>query len=798
MLKAQKRKSNTIISVERKDDSLYLYSEKGMYRLMPKCAQIVRITFTARDKFMETEKPGIVDTLLFSEWKHTQTDQQVLLKTKELTVIIQKDTASFSFYDSDGKLLLRERAENSKELDEFTAYRIADGAEVKKEVVVTADGSKEVIHAADKVEEGTLYHTRLYLDWQKDEALYGLGQQEEGLLNLRGQMLFIHQANKKIAIPMLISSLGYGILMDTYSPMIFSDTVYSSYLYTEADYEMDYYFINGSSMDGVVKGYRKLTGKAAMLPKWAFGYIQSQERYETADEILKIAEEYRKREIGLDALVLDWCSWEDGKWGQKTFDSIRFPHPEKMIDKLHDNNIHFMISVWPNASENCENYGEFHEKGLHLPAGGIYNAIKREGRSLYWNQLERGLFSKGVDAWWCDSSEPFTPEWNHLGKMEAANQYTEYFQSLCNYMPSWLTNAYCLYHAQAIYEGQRKSQENSLSEKRVMNLTRSGYTGQQRYGTVLWSGDISASWDTMKRQIAASLNFCASGLPYWTVDIGAFFVKKGVPWYWDGDYEKAAEDLGYRELFVRWYQWGCFLPIFRGHGTDCRRELWEFGEKGEIFYDALVGINKLRYELMPYIYSQAGKVWMEDASFIKMLAFAFTDDKQALEISDQYIFGDCMMVCPVIQPMYYGKGSCQITNVARSRQVYLPKGQGWYDYWTNQYYEGGQWIEADAEINKIPLFVKEGSIIPMTSFTTSVFNNGKNISLRIYAGKDASFSLYEDAGDGYGYEKGEYTLRELHWNEEVQKLHIEQNFVSETNRYEAEIVNSIMIQKERK
>ena len=798
MLRAEKRKCSYITYVERKEDSLYLYSEKGICRLMPKCAQIIRVTFTVKDHFSNVNKPGIVDHSIYSKWDFIQTEEQVSLRTEELNVVIRKNTGSISFYDKAGKLLLKERDENSKELDEFKVYKVAENAEVKKEVIVTADGSKEVIHAAKKVEDGILYHTRLYLDWQKDEALYGLGQQEEGLLNLRGEMVFLHQANMKIAIPMLISSFGYGLLMDTYSPMIFSDTVYGSYLYTEADHEIDYYFIYGHNMDGVIKGYRKITGKATMLPKWAFGYIQSQERYETAAEIIQIADEYRKRELGLDAIVLDWCSWEDGKWGQKTFDESRFPHPDEMINELHKRNIHFMISVWPNSSENSDNYAEFHQKDLHLPVSNIYNAIKEEGRNVYWNQLAKGLFSKGVDAWWCDSSEPFTPEWNHMGKLEPVNQYTEYVQSVSNYMPSWLTNAYCLYHAQAIFEGQRNSQENSIAEKRVMNLTRSGYTGQQRYGTVLWSGDISASWETMKRQITAALNFCASGLPYWTVDIGAFFVKRGKPWYWDGDYEKGTKDLGYRELFVRWYQWGCFLPIFRGHGTDCRRELWEFGDKGEIFYDALERMNKLRYELMPYIYSQAGKVWLEDESFIRMLAFAFTDDRQALEIDDQYLFGDSIMVCPVTTPMYYEKNSCTLSHIQKSRRVYLPKGQGWYDYWTNQFYEGAQWIDADADISKIPLFIKEGSIIPMTCFTNSVYNNGKVITLCIYAGKDCDYTLYEDAGDGYDYEKGEYALRKMYWSEETQKLHFEQHLISESKCKMAEIVETKIVHKERK
>ncbi len=798
MLRAEKRKSSSITLVERKDNSLYLYSERGMCRLLPKSDNIVRITYTEKNGFSDIVKPGVVDESSFSQWEFSQTDEYINLCTGQITIVINKETFSFLYYDRNDRLLLQEREGDSKELDEFTVYKIAENTEVAKQVIDTADGKKEVIQAAKKEEDGRLYHTRLHLKWQEGEALYGLGQQEEGVLNLRGHTLYVHQANKKIAIPMLVSSLGYGILMDTYSPLIFNDTEYGSYLYTEADREMDYYFICGSDMDEVIRGYRRLTGKAAMLPKWAFGFIQSQERYETEEEILQIAEEYRKREIGVDAIVLDWCSWEDGKWGQKTFDSKRFPHPEAMIEKLHKMNIHFMISIWPNSSENCENFKEFSEKGLLLPFSQVYNSLNEEGRKVYWEQLERGLFLKGVDSWWCDNSEPFTPEWNHLFKMEAAQQYGEYVQYTNNYLPAWLTNAFCLFHAQGIYEGQRQSEVNQNSEKRVMNLTRSGYTGQQRYGTVLWSGDISASWDTMRKQIVAGLNFCASGLPYWTVDIGAFFVKKGVPWYWDGDFDKGTNDLGYRELFARWYQWGCFLPIFRSHGTDFRRELWEFGDKGDMFYDSLIIANRLRYELIPYIYSQAGLVWMEDLSFIKMLAFAFPKDRQVLELDDQYMFGDSIMVCPVTFPMYYGRNSSPLEDIEKKRKVYLPKGQGWYDYWTNQYYDGGQWIEADADILKLPLFIKEGSIIPMTSFTDSVKHSGDNITFHIYTGRDASFTFYEDGGDGYGYEKGEYSVTKVYWSESEQRASMEQKELSAFKGMNLRNENTILIQKERK
>lgn len=769
MLEPMPMKECCIRKTERRDECLYMYSDRGMHRLKPLGERAVRITYTERELFSTREKPGVMVKDEWPDWQYTEDGRSVTFCSTGLKIVIDKNTASYTYYDSEGKLLLEERARESKCLDEFQSYRLAEDAEMKVDKIQTADGVKEVIREAAKVPGEKFYHTRLYLKWQEKEALYGLGQHEEGLLNLRGQTVYLHQANRKIAIPMLVSSLGYGILMDTYSPMIFNDTAYGSYLYTEADDELDYYFVNGGTMDGVVKEYRFLTGKAAMLPKWAYGYIQSQERFETAQELVDVSREYRDRGIGLDCIVLDWMSWPDNLWGQKTFDKKRFPDPSGMVNALHDMNVHFMISLWPTMDQKCGNYREFQERKLLLPGSNVYNALSREGRELYWKQVEEGLFVHGVDAWWCDSSEPYTPDWNYKEKPEPAKLFSEYCQTVQDHLPAWATNAYALYHAQALYEGQRGVQNRGTPEKRVVNLTRSSYTGQQRYGTILWSGDIDASWDTLRKQIAAGLSFCASGLPYWTVDIGAFFVKRGAQWYWRGDFPAATEDMGYRELFTRWYQWACFLPVFRGHGTDCRRELWQFGDKGEMFYDVLVEMNKLRYRLMPYIYSQAGRVWLEDASMIKLLTFDFPEDEQVWDIRDQYLFGDSIMVCPVTEAMYYGAGSQPLGETCKQRKVYLPKGCGWYDYWTDTYYEGDQWIMADAPIEKIPLYVKAGSIIPVVEPADHVGSgylekNGCDVTYRVYKGGDCSFLLYEDAGDGYGYERGEYrtTLLEAH------------------------------------
>ena len=768
MISVIKRPDRTVINFERMENTLVIYTLHGMIKLEPKSPNIVRVVYTLKDTFSKDEKPGVQMRETFEKWSHEETENEVILRTDMLQVKINKSTASIRYYDERGKLLLKERDQESKNLEEFDSFSWLVDENAKIDKVVTPDGVKEVVRDAAKVFDRKLFRTRLYLEWQDEEALYGLGQHEEGHLNLRGTTVYLHQANMKIAIPMLISSLGYGLLIDTYSPMIFNDTNFSSYLYTEADDEMDYYFIYGGDMDGVISGYRKLTGKATMLPKWAYGFLQSQERYETAQEMIDLVNEYRERRIGLDCVILDWMSWEDNLWGQKTMDKERFGDPSEMMDKIHSQNAKLMISIWPNMHEDCDNYKEFAENKLFLPGSSIYNPYKKEGRELYWKQVYEGLFTHGIDAWWCDSSEAFTPEWNHLGAQEPSTMYHEFIEAAIKSIPTQFTNSYCLYHARTMYEGQRAVTD----EKRVINLTRSGYTGQQRYGVILWSGDISANWITMKRQIAAGLNLCASGIPYWTLDIGGFFIKKGIQWYWNGDYDKGYEDLGFRELFTRWFQFGCFLPIFRSHGTDFRRELKYFGEPGEMFYDALIKTNHLRYELMPYIYSMAGRVWKDDYTMLRMLAFDFASDAKARETDDQFLFGDSIMVCPVTEAMYYEVESKPI-EAQKSRKVYLPQGANWYDFWTNEYFEGGQTIIADAPIDQIPLYVKAGSILPMTCFMNYVDELADApIEIRVYPGKDAEFELYEDEGNSYRYEAGDYAITKLTWSEKDQELHI--------------------------
>ena len=348
------------------------------------------------------------------------------------------------------------------------------------------------------------------------------------------------------------------------------------------------------------------------------------------------------------------------------------------------------------------------EHGFLLGDQVTYNAFDEQARALYWKQANEGLFSLGVDAWWCDCTEPFEADWTGETKPEPEERRRINTEEAKKYLDPQYINAYSLQHSRGIYEGQRLT----TGSKRVVNLTRSAYAGQQRYGTITWSGDISAKWQTLKRQIAAGINFCVTGLPYWTADIGAFFVAKKDLWFWDGDFQAGCEDLGYREFYVRFFQYGTFLPLFRSHGTDTPREVWRFGEPGSRFYDTLVTFIRLRYHLLPYLYSLAGRVTQEDYTMLRALAFDFRQDPQVYNIADQYLFGPAFLVNPVTEPMYYLPGSQPLPPRSQTRQVYLPAGSDWYDFWTGRRFSGAQTVEADAPLEILPLFVRAGSIVP--------------------------------------------------------------------------------------
>ncbi len=769
MLEAVKPKVTKVIDVTPQENALILNTENG--KIMVEICQpsIVRIVYTLEKDIAFERGPAMVlkEPYIQDDWSYEMHEKTIEIITEELKIRIDKETGSIAYFDRYGQLLLQESEHTSKELIPYEAYKTVFDEESNVKRIKTPDGVKEILSEGKKEFDKTLYHSRVSFAWQKDEALYGMGQHEEGYLNLRGQRIYLHQSNLKIAIPMLVSTQRYGLLFDCYSPLIFNDNGFGSYVYAEAQKQLDYYFIHGECFDDVISGYRYLTGRASMLPRWSYGFIQSLERYETGKELIETVKEYRKRKVPLDCIVLDWLSWEGELWGQKTFDKDRFFDPTSMIRQLHELDVHFMISIWPNMTRTSDNYKEMERKKCTLPQSEIYDAYRQEGRALYWKQANEGLFVHGVDAWWCDSSEPFTPEWNQEIRPEPDQNYQTFHEIASQYVDQEFTNAYALFHAQGIYEEQRKV----TTQKRVVNLTRSGYHGQQKYGVILWSGDISAQWSTLKNQIPAGLNLCASGLPYWTLDIGAFFVKQGQPWFWDGDFEEGNQDLGYRELYTRWYQLGAFLPIFRSHGTDTRREIWNFGNEGEMFYDAIKTFTHLRYGLMPYIYSTAAGVHFRHETMMRMLAFDFNKDSKVYNIKDQFMFGKQMMICPVCEPMYYKAGSKALEDVSKKRYVYLPKEVGWYDFWTGQYDVGGQELLAEAPIDKIPIFIRSGSIIPLAQEVQSTNALDDSVyDIRVYTGADGKFTLYLDEGDNYNYEKGECAFIEMYWDDAEKKL----------------------------
>lgn len=777
-------------------DHLFIETTKGNMKLEPFTESVVRVVYTLEEDFSK-KKSLIVQGKAKSDvcFTVTETEDELGFSTANLQIAINKETGSFSYMDGNGQILVREPVEGGKKLVPVDVMKTVFDEDAEIETGQGADGIRVSTQNYKKVFDRKAYRTKLSFEWDDEEALYGLGSHEEGIMNLRGHFRHLYQQNMKAVVPMLVSTRGYGLLIDSYSLMTFHDDIYGSYIWTDVDDEMDFYFIHGPEFDDIVKGYRYLTGKTPMLPKWSFGYVQSKERYKTQEEILDIVKEYRKRQIPLDLIVLDWQSWPGELWGQKTFDENRFPDPKEMMDRIHDMNARLMISIWPIMRAGGQNHKEMEENGYLLANQATYNAFDEDARAMYWKHANEGLFSKGIDAWWCDCTEPFEADWKGELKPEPEERLIINTEEAKKYLDPEYINAYSLEHSKGIYEGQRSVTE----KKRVINLTRSAYAGQHRYGTITWSGDIAAKWETLRNQIPEGLNFCVTGEPYWTLDIGAFFTKnKEDLWFWDGDYNDGYNDLGYRELYVRWFQYAAFLPMFRSHGTDTPREVWRFGEPGSIFYDTLLRFIKLRYRLIPYIYSLAGAVTHRDYTMMRVLAFDFRGDSEVYDIKDQFMFGPSFLVSPVTHPMYYERDSCPLSGVDKVRQVYLPKGCDWYDFWTGQRLVGGQRILARAPLEIMPLFVKAGSIVPIGPEIQYVDEiKDASVELRIYSGNDATFTIYEDEGDNYNYEKGQYAETVINWDDDSRVLTFEQRKNKFDGMVEERIYKIVLVSEEK-
>ncbi len=763
-----------VLTYQLRDDGLYLHTDRGLLMaLTPYTARAVRVRCTLRDTFSTRESLMVTARPAAIPFTVAETPERLVFATDELVIEIDRQTAAFTYRDRAGRLLTREPARGGKTLLPVDVVVSQFDASVDAEHGASVDGVRSHARAVRQVVDRQAYQTKLEFEWAAGEALYGLGSHEEGMFNLRGQHQYLYQQNMKAVVPVLVSTRGYGVLLDSYSLMTFHDDAFGSYLWSEMADELDYYFMYGPEFDHLVRELRGLTGAAPMLPKWAFGYVQSKERYVTQEELLDVVREYRSRNLPLDCIVLDWKSWPGDLWGQKSLDPQRFPDPDGLTAALHDLHAHLMVSIWPIMARGGDNWREMLERGYLLGNQATYNAFDPAARACYWDQANRGLFSHGVDAWWCDCTEPFEADWNGAVKPEPEVRLRINTGEAKRYLDPAYINAYSLLHSQGIYEGQRQGNP----EKRVVNLTRSAYMGQHRYATVTWSGDIAANWETLRRQIADGLNFCATGSPYWTLDIGAFFVqRKPDLWFWNGDYDAGVEDLGYCELYVRWFQYGAFLPMFRSHGTDTPREVWRFGEPGEPVYDALVKALDLRYRLLPYIYSLAGWVTQHDYTMLRGLPFDFRDDPATYDIADQFMFGPAFLVNPVTEPMVYAAKSRPLAGVTRARPVYLPAGDlsaggDWYDFATDRRFTGGQTVLADAPLDTLPLYVRAGSIIPMGPSRQHVNDlPDAAVELHIYGGRNGSFLLYEDEGDGYGYEQGAFATILIEWDDRARRL----------------------------
>lgn len=680
-----------------------------------------------------------------------QKGDELLLSSASLQVSLNLNNGRLVFQTAKGAALLTEKAEGAT----FTPFN---------------DAGEQTFSAGQTFQ----------LD--RDEAIYGLGILQNGKMSQRNQEVRMVQDNTWDYVTFFQSVKGYGLFWDNYSPTVFKDNDEGTSFTSDVAPLIDYYVLYGGNADGVVALMRDLTGQVPLFPLWTYGYWQSKERYKSQDEIVGVVRKYRELGVPLDGIIQDWQYWGSNYlWNAMDFLNDDFPQPKRMIDDIHRMNAKLTISIWSSFGPHTKQYKELEEMGALLnigtwPQSGVgfwpprmdypsgvrvYDAYNPKARDLYWRYLNEGLFKLGMDGWWMDSTEP-----DHLSvKPEDFDNQT--------YLGSFrkVRNAYPLMTVGGVYEHQRAV----TSDKRVFILTRSGFAGQQRYGSSVWSGDVGSSWDMLRKQVPAGLNFSLCGLPHWNSDIGGFFAGSfNRPWKG----MRGAQNPLYQELYVRWMQFAAFTPMMRSHGTEVPREIYQFGKKGEPIYDAIEKTIRLRYALLPYIYATSWEVTNQQSSFMRALFMDFADDKKVLDTNDQYLFGKSILVAPVLAPQYTPEDRNENAPAAdftatRSTDVYLPAGTLWHDFWTNERHQGGQTITRESRIDLIPLYVKAGSILPLGPDVQYVGEkNWDNLDIRVYPGADGSFTLYEDEGDNYNYEKGQYSTIPFTWNEKQRKLTI--------------------------
>lgn len=780
--------SGPIQSFERNSAGATLYFKGEVLRIDVCSERIIHVMASPTPKIPPAIVPAVIHPCRDSNFKVVSNKLTVTIQTAALEISIDRETGTLRFLSADGKSVLSEPADGGRTL-----------------TPVTIDGT-------------TTFRVQQQFLSPPDEALYGLGQHQEGFFNLRGIPVRLQQANTNISIPVVLSTKGYGLIWNNPSLTDFNDadqpiqldatgkgsfrtgaageygfllagndrgrlrlsvgdetiidlhnmwvpdsagakinlkadTEYAISAQTggetqlfmhppsdttefrsEAGGAVDYYFLYGPQLDRVIQEYREMTGPAPLLPRWAYGFWQCRERYSSQQQILDTAAEFRKRQIPVDVIVQDWQYWGKYGWNAMRFDESEYPDPAKMMSELQQLNFHMVISVW--AKFGVETEVDQEMKNAHLlltsdaKTGEPGEAKEKENwvdlfnpkaQKAYWSDIDRNLFSSGLDGWWLDADEPegdpLKNDKTYLG-------------------PGVLVrNAFPLFETSAVYDGQRATTES----KRVVILSRSAFTGQQRNSSISWSGDISANWETLRRQIPAGLSFGMSGFPYWTTDIGGFF--RPPDQYTSTDYH---------ELLIRWFQFGAFCPIFRVHGYRSETEMWKYGPDVE---KVLTQIDDLRYRLLPYIYSAAWGVTNNGQTLMQGLPLVYPNDVAVRGVTDEFLFGDAMLVNPVTQ-----KG-------ATTRSVVLPAGDDWVDFWTGQTSRGGQTIAVDAPLNRIPIMVKAGSIVPIGPVVQSAALPEEPLEIRIYGGRDADFQLYDDSGDGYAYEHGARATVQIHWND---------------------------------
>ena len=717
-------------------------TEQGSTRVTFMSPKIVRVQHgTALDK--DTEKSLVVTMTPEANVKVSVKDKtsDITLTTSALTVVINKENGQVQFL-SKGKNLLKEKA--------------------------------------------TTFSPRLAQTYtlDEDEPIYGLGTLQDGKLNRRGtERKRLEQSNLEDFQYVIQSLKGWGIYWDNYSRADFTDNKEGMTFSPSAGTQLDYYFMYGQTVDGVNGLMRQLSGNAPLMPLWTYGYWQCRERYKSSRELLEVVDWHRKNGVPLDGIVQDWQYWGSNYlWNAMDFLNEEFADGKGMIDRVHEQNAHLMISVWASFGPMTKQYGELADKGLlfdfetwpqsgsgiwppkkDYPSGvRVYDPYSQEARDIYWKYLKK-LNDYGVDAWWMDSTDPDYFD----AKEEDYNRPVGQSPSLgIGAQGTWgsMRNAFPLASVSGVYDNQRKSG----SQKRVFVMTRSAFAGQQRYAGGLWSGDITSSWDVLRKQIPLCLNYSMTGAPYINTDIGGFFCGR-----YGGS--NAPKNPNYKELYVRWLQFGLFCPVFRSHGADAPREIYQFGKKGEPAFDAIEQTIRLRYQLLPYIYSTAWQTTQGNGSFLRALVSDFPNDQRVWNMGDEFLFGRSILALPIVRPQYTNEDTKALkdVNFSAEKQVtkYLPKGARWFDFWTEQSYDGGQEISLKTSLYQAPMMVRAGSILPLAPVMQYAGESQwSDLEVRIYPGADATFTLYEDEGDSYNYEQGARTTIELRWNDKKKEL----------------------------